>query len=278
MKGRSVAARIRRWSVTVLIGLISATSARPAAAVPQAADQIPSLDIVEAALDSGRVEVARGELDRWFESNEDGAELETMARARYLRGRMTANAEQAEIDYIWVAIDGGGPYAAEAWLKLAQLRLMRGDAARATGDLERLRADYPDAPVLAESWLWSGFTLEAGGDLSGACDAWGRARDLATTPGTASVRAQAELSLATCSPVESQYTVQLGAFREREAAVALRQRVEPTGLTVRIEEPNDASDWYRVRSGHFPRREQAEGVARGLTDRGFEAIVVTESP
>jgi len=269
---------MHRRSIAVLVGVLGAATARPAAAVPQAAAQTPSLDIVEAALDSGRVEVARVELDRWFGSNEDDAEREKLTRARFLRGRMTADADSAELDYIWAAIDGVGPYSAEAWLKLAQLRLMRGDAARATGDLQRLRADYPDSPVLAESWLWSGFTLEAAGDLSGACEAWGRARDLATTPGTASVRAQAELSLPTCSPVEGQYTVQLGAFRDRDPAVALRQRVEATGLTVRIEEPDNSTDWYRVRSGHFPSQEQAEDVARGLTDRGFEAIVVTESP
>ncbi len=267
-----------RRIIAVLIGVLGVAAVRPAGAAPQAAAQTPSLDIVEAALDSGRVEVARAELDRWFGINEEEAERQKMARARYLRGRMTADADSAEIDYIWVAIDGGGPYAAEAWLKLAQLRLMRGDAARAAGDLERLRADYPDSPVLAESWLWSGFTLEAAGDLSRACEAWGRASDLATAPGAASVRAQAELSLATCSPVQGQYTVQLGAFRERDAADILRQRVEATGLTARIEEPDAASGWYRVRSGHFPSREQAEDVARGLTDRGFEAIAVMESP
>ena len=75
-----------------------------------------------------------------------------------------------------------------------------------------------------------------------------------------------------------QYTVQLGAFRERDAAVSLQQRAAATGLGVRIEEPDGASGWYRVRSGRFASREQAEGVARGLTSQGFEAIVVTGSP
>jgi tetratricopeptide (TPR) repeat protein len=269
---------IRRRIPALIGALAAAAAAAPPTVVAQQDAPMPSLDIVEAALDSGRVEVARAELDRWFGDNEDDVEREKLARARYLRGRMTADADSAEIDYIWVAIDGGGPYAAEAWLKLAQLRLMRGDAARAAGDLERLRADYPASPVLAESWLWSGFTLEAAGDLSGACEAWGHASELATTTGAASVRAQAELSLATCSPPDGQYTVQLGAFRESDPAVVLRQRVEATGLTARIESPDGSSGWYRVRSGHFASREQAEDVARGLTDRGFEAIVVTESP
>ena len=261
------------------IGLGFAAAMLTAVSTPaRAAIQEPSLDIIEAALDSGKVEEARSELERWFSEHQNDAEREKLAHARFLRGRMTTDADSAELDYLWVAIDGGGPYAAESWLKLAQLNLMRGDAARAAGDLERLRADYPDSPVLAESWLWSGFSLEAGGDLSGACEAWGRAIDLATAPADASVRSQAELSLATCSPAGGQYTVQLGAFRERSAAVSLRQRVEATGLTARIEEPNGDSDWYRVRSGHFASREQAEGVARGLTDRGFEAIVVTGSP
>ena len=267
-----------RRMVVALISVLAAGAIRPVVAEAQAAAQSSSLDIVEAALDSGQVEAARVELDRWFGDNGEDAAVEQLARARFLRGRMTADADSAEIDYIWVAIDGGGPYAAEAWLKLAQLRLMRGEATRAAGDLERLRADYPDSPALAESWLWSGFTLEAAGDLAAACEAWGRATDLATEPGDASVRAQAELSLKTCSPQAGQYTVQLGAFREQGAAAAVRQRVEATGLTARIEGPDGSSDWYRVRSGHFTSKEQAEDVARGLTERGFEAIVVTSSP
>lgn len=247
-------------------------------AAPLAAAQDPSLDMVEAALDSGKVEMARAELIRWFDDYEDAAEIDKLARARFLRGRMTADADSAELDYIWVAIDGGGPYAALAWLKLAQLRLMRGDAARAVSDLERLRADYPNSPILAESWLWSGFTLEAAGDLGAACEAWERASALATSPADASVRSQADLSLASCSTGGPQFTVQLGAFREREAAVSLQRRVEAAGLTARVEVPDGASGWYRVRSGRYASREQAEGVARGLTGQGFEAIVVAASP
>lgn len=265
--------RIRSPILTLVAVLAAAL-----VAAPHASAQDPSLDIVEAALDSGRVELARTELGRWFDSYEDDVELQKLSRARFLRGRMTVDADSAELDYIWVAIEGGGPYAARAWLKLAQLRLMRGDAMRAVSDLERLRADYPDSPVLAESWLWSGFTLEAAGDLSAACEAWERARALATNPADASVRSQADLSLATCSPGGPQFTVQLGAFREREAAVSLQRRIEAAGLTARIEVPDGASGWYRVRSGRYASREQAEGVARGLTDQGFEAIVVTASP
>jgi tetratricopeptide (TPR) repeat protein len=250
-----------------------------AAAWPaEAPAQIPTLDSVEAALDSGRVDIARAGLDRWFSELETEPEPETMARARFLRGRMTANADSAEIDYIWVAIEGGGPYASEAWLKLAQLRLMRGDAVRASEDLDRLRADYPNAPVLAESWLWSGFTLEAAGDLDGACDAWKRARDLSTSPAEASIRSQAVLSLQGCDDGAEQFTVQLGAFKTRDAAAALQTKVEATGVAARIEAPDRSSDWFRVRSGRFPTRGQAEEFARGLTERGLEAIVVMSSP
>lgn len=245
---------------------------------PPATAQDPSLDVVEAALDSGRVEIAHAELVRWFEDVDDDTEPESVARARFLRGRMTANADSAEMDYIWVAIEGGGPYAAEAWLKLAQLRLMKGDALRATEDLDRLRADYPESPVLAESWLWSGFTLEAAGQLDAACEAWTRARDLSTGPADASVRAQAELSLQGCVAGSEQFTVQLGAFKTRDAAAALQEAAESAGTPVRIEVPDSSNDWYRVRSGRFPTRGQAEEAARRLTERGFEAIVVMSSP
>ncbi len=245
------------------------------------AGQAPSgsgLDMVEAALDSGRVELARAELTSWFAENEAAVDKSTLARARFLRGRMTADADSAEIDYIWVAIEGGRDYAPRAWLKLAQLRLVRGEAARASTDLERLRADYPSTPLLAESWLWSGFTRETAGDQKGACEAWGRARDLATGPGDESVREQAELALDACAATAGRFTIQLGAFRERGPATALQREIEAAGADVRIEEPVANDGWYRVRTGRFASRSLAEEQARNLTARGFEAIVVSLSP
>jgi cell division protein FtsN len=72
------------------------------------------------------------------------------------------------------------------------------------------------------------------------------------------------------------FSVQLGAFRSREAASDLRTRLTATGVSARLVEPEDPTGLYRVRSGRFDGREEAARHAVRLTDAGFEGIVVPE--
>ncbi|MFP3940388.1 MAG: septal ring lytic transglycosylase RlpA family protein [Thermoanaerobaculia bacterium] len=70
---------------------------------------------------------------------------------------------------------------------------------------------------------------------------------------------------------EARYTVQVGAFRERERALRLREL-----LTARFPEAEVRSGdgWHRVQVGEFRKRRAAEELAEELRRLGWEATLV----
>lgn len=88
--------------------------------------------------------------------------------------------------------------------------------------------------------------------------------------GTAKVR----LKVMGRAPAAAHFTVQAGAFRERENAERLRHRLGrrygDTELT-----HDDASGLWRVTVGGLQSREQAERVVRALGDGGIHAVVIS---
>ncbi len=241
----------------------------------------PALDAVERAADAGELAAARRLLTDWFGSEEAADRSANAGRARFLRARLTEDLDSARVDYLWVAVRGDDRYGASARLRLAQLYLAEGRLDRAADDLDRLRADFPGSPEVLSSWLWTGNVRFAAGDATGACAAWERAASGATGEGSGEDRALAVSALEMCGrpPLEAlpaTFSVQLGAFRSREAASDLRTRLTATGVSARLVEPEDPTGLYRVRSGRFDGREEAARHAVRLTDAGFEGIVVPE--
>ncbi|MFQ5678491.1 MAG: SPOR domain-containing protein [Gemmatimonadota bacterium] len=253
----------------------AATLLAPGLVRAQAAT-VPTLAGVEAALDSGRVESAREGLQRWFAVHGEAADRNALARARFLRARLTQDADSAEVEYLWVAIDSGSPYGAIAWLRLAQLHLERGDPDRALQDLERLRSEYPESPERAESWLWSGLALEASGDLPGACRIWERATRDRAAGDADEVGRRIRTAREACGSGGMRLTVQIGAFRSREAAESLRKRAGRAGFEARVRRLGDGL--WRVRVGHFASVDSARGVAARLRERSFSAVITSEEP
>lgn len=249
------------------------------AVTPLRAQSNRTLDAVESAADRGDVENARQRLAEWFDSQEAASRDADVERARFLRARLSSDLDSARVDYLWVSIRGDDRYGAAARLRLAQLYVAEGRLQRALEDLDRLRSDFPGSSLIVTSWLWTGNVLAAAGDPEGACEAWERA---ATAPVTEPTRADQQLareSLDECrtmDPTLPMFTVQLGAFRSRPAAVDLRDRVAATGSSVRLVEPQEQDGLYRVRSGRFVGREEAARHAVRLTQEGFAGIVVPE--
>lgn len=274
----------------VLIGL-GTTLPHPRTAFAQAEDH--ELDAAEAALDAGRLEEARTALARWLEGGGLEERPDQAARARFLRARLTADPDSAEADYQWAALEGDARTGARARLALAQLRLARGDPGRSERDLERLRADFPGSELEARSWLWTGYARDAMGDRAAACAAWGRAMADGGDDDP-DVREPAEASLGSCpgargvAPPASTaaggqppgaagsdgFTVQLGAFRTREAAERRRDELAALGVEVRVEAPARPDGWYRVRMDRSLDRESALDLARRLRREGHDAFVV----
>ena len=84
------------------------------------------LDRAQALADSGRTDEARASLGAWYGASQAPEPVE-LSRARLLRARLASDPDSAELDYVWVAIEGDAAHAPEAFLRLAQLRLLRGE-------------------------------------------------------------------------------------------------------------------------------------------------------
>ena len=238
-------------------------------AQPSPAD--PELHRIEAGADSGRVAEARTDLERWFAEHGSEADRRSLARARFLRARLSQDADSARSEYLWIAIDGGSEYGAPAWLRLAQLDLVRGDPPRARRDLERLRADYPASDLVAESWYWTGVAAETQGDLEGACAAWERSVQDAAARGDPEAERRSGEALAVCVEGTLRLTVQIGAFREAATAELVRKQAADAGFVARV---SRADGLNKVRVGSFGTAEAARQAADRLKALGFSAIVV----
>lgn len=73
----------------------------------------------------------------------------------------------------------------------------------------------------------------------------------------------------------SRYTVQVGAFRDKENALRVRANAAADFPEAQIVTTEDG--WHRVRVGLFTERAEAMDVARKLQRRGLDAIVVPVS-
>lgn len=230
------------------------------------------LNRIEAAIDSGHVESARSDLQQWFASREMAARRDDMVRARFLRARLSQDADFARGEYLWVAIDGRSEYGAEAWLRLAQLSLMEGDPNRAELNLDRLRADYPNSRVVPRSWLWSGLARESSGAFEAACQAWQTAlREAGDGAAGQEVAEAARAAMAPCAADGLRLTVQLGAFGEASAAEAVRARAAEAGFDARTERDGPL---YKVRVGTFGQADAARTMVRRLENAGFSAVIL----
>lgn len=244
----------------------------------RAQEEAPTLDRVEEAADSGAADEARRLLARWWDAHGDGTDPPSSARAGLLAARLASNVDSARSLYVRLALEGPPDVAARARLRLAQLRVAEGRPDRALKDLERLRADFPGQPLVAESWLWTGRARRLSGDRPGACDAYRAAvREADRDP----LRTEAEEALAACragaDEAPSLWSVQLGAFGDPSAAEALRRQAERGGHPARVLPPGP-DGLRRVRSGRWSARTDAEAAARRLEAQGFRVIVVEAEP
>lgn len=240
----------------------------------QSIDPLPDLARIETAVDSGRVAGAREAVERWLVEMGDSATPAAIERAGLLRARLMNDADSARSEYLRIAIDGQSAHGAEAWLRMAQLDLALGDPERAEVDLQRLRADYPTGEWALESWYWSGRALEVSGRLQDACAAWERASSAARAAGDTGLLELSGTSSRSCEAGGLRLTVQLDAFRQRPAALAVVARAEEAGFSARIVEDEGL---YKVRVGRFGRVEAAREMAKRVRAAGFSALITAEN-
>lgn len=269
--------RLFRAAYPILLGAVTAVLV----ASPVAAQSGDPLEAAEVAADAGDLDRARQYLSEWEASNASDVARDIQAKALVLHARLTESADSAELAYMEAAVVGGEEYGALARLRLAQLRLMSGRPALAIDDLDLLRDDFPASTRVPESWLWTGFALESLGDPASACKAW---EEAAGADPADPVTVQAKAGLAACGEgltsdgATRRFTVQLGAFGTRTAAEEVQARASGAGSDAWIQEPDGTTPLYRVRVGHFARKDDAARLAVELRSQGLEAIVLADHP
>ena len=88
---------------------------------------------------------------------------------------------------------------------------------------------------------------------------------------------QPEKAVASKDSREKRASVQVGAYRDIAAAKAAQQKMKGLNYSSSIEEINtDKGKVYRVRTGSFPNRSEAELAASKLKARGLGGIVLEQ--
>lgn len=261
----------------ILLGLVAWACA------PGAAAQDADLQRVDSLTDQGRVTLAREALQGWWDRAWDGAERQDRQRALWLRGKLTVDPSQARRDYQRLVLEyPGGPYAAQALLRLGRVAEARGRLVEAAGHFDQLIRDYPNSPHRLEARRWRD---EHGAAVTravreGAAGGEDVAEEAHAVPSEEDVPDEAGGGEpAPESPTEGRartLAVQLGAFGAPESARDLARRARERGLEIRLVRV-EGSDLVRVRAGRFASRGSARDLQARIRGMDLEAFIVTDA-
>jgi cell division protein FtsN len=250
--------------------------------------QSAALDRVEELARLGRAEEARAALTEWWDGARDDSSQRDLQRGLWLRGRLTVDPVQAELDYQrLVVLYPNGPYAPQALLRLAQAAHAHGDGEAAGRHVSSLVRDYPGSQSRTEAEAW----LRAAGPPPPS-----DARGARTSPqaGTAAVQppqgagvtpppsgaAAGGIQPSAGRPPAAadavlDWSVQFGAFSDQERAFALQRELVAVGLAARLVRVQ-GSGFLHVRIGRFATREEAASQLESVSGQGFTAAIVRD--
>ncbi len=251
--------------------------------------QAVALDRVEELARLGRAEEARAALTEWWDGARDDSSQRDLQRGLWLRGRLTVDPVQAELDYQrLVVLYPNGPYTPQALFRLAQAAHAHGDTEAAGRHVGALVRDYPGSTSRAEAEAW----LRAVGPPPPPSDA--RVTRPAAQPGPAGARPAQGPGATTTPPATAaggiqpsvgpptapagsvrDWSVQFGAFSDEERAFALQRELVAAGLAARLVRVQ-GSGFLHVRIGRFASREDAARELEGVAGQGFTAAIVRD--
>jgi len=244
------------------------------------------LDRVEELARLGRTEEARSALTEWWGSARDNASQRDLQRGLWLRGRLTVDPVQAELDFQrLVVLYPSGTHAPQALLRLAQARYAQGDGEAARRHVEQLARDYPTSPSRSQAETW----MRSAGPPPAAPVAGGLATTAAAGTGGGqplpSAAAAAPSDPSTIRPsagrppapadVVLDWSVQFGAFSDEQRAFSLQRDLVSAGLAARLVRV-EGSGFLHVRLGRYGTREEAARQLEDLTRQGYAAAIVRD--
>jgi septal ring-binding cell division protein DamX len=218
--------------------------------------------------------------------------------ALYWRAALAATSADAERDYRRIVVEYPlSAHSGDALLQLAQLETARGDRAPAATHLDRFLLENPQHPERARASLLLVRLLFEQSDLPRGCSVL--RRTLADVPDSAvETRNSLEYYSPRCTAADAnpasqlplapgdstrprhearppsskaaRYTLQVAAFPKRSDADALAKRLKARGLDVRVV---GASKVFRVRIGRYDTRAAAAAAAQQLKAKKIIAFV-----
>ncbi len=252
------------------------------------------LEQVERLTRLGRADDARDALMEWWDSDRENASRRELQRGLWLRGRLTVDPVQAELDFQRLAVlYPSGQFTPDAILRLAQASWAMGDDEASRRYMTTLRRDYPrsDARERGESWMEDAGPVPPQGDTPTRAAVDGSPADQSTDPVSAPRRddppvspppaedpeadePEGETDAEAAEPVMNYY-VQLGAFAEEARAFALYEEVRAQDVDVRVVRV-EGSRFTHVRVGRFAARSAAVELLEELTAQGISAALVRD--
>lgn len=257
------------------------------------------LDQVEELSALGRTEEARVLLLEWWDGGRDNASRRDLQRALWLRGRLTVDPVQAELDFQrLVVLYPSGPFTPQALFRLAQSSHAQGDMDGATRHVATLTRDYPTSPVRSDAEAWLRGAGQPQPMIRPPSDAGAAVVDLASSsdvpdaPNASDARTDREVvsdgdgtagsdvaEVPEADPVDAQlpqgWMVQFGAFSEEGRALALHEDLMDAGLDARLVRVEGSAFWH-VRIGRFGNRVDANTQLEAVMEQGFSAAIVRD--
>jgi hypothetical protein len=239
------------------------------------------LERIERLTRLGRTEEARAALLAWWQDGRADASRRELQRGLWLRGRLTVDPVQAELDFRRLAVlYPSGQFTPDAILRLAQASYAMGNEAEARNYVETLIRDYPrsEARDAAEAWLADAGPVPPPGDTPTRVttgEGAAAAREDQPPPAMPPPGRREEGREEPAGDPVTNYYVQLGAFAEEARAMSLYEEVRDRGVDVRVVRV-EGSRFTHVRVGRFANREDAVALLEELTAEGISAALVRD--
>ncbi len=238
---------------------------------PVVAQESGALDRVERLSTMGKADQAREVLLSWWKSESSGASRSDLQRALWLRGRLTVDPAQAELDFRRLIVEfPGGPFTDRALYRLAQSAFASGDADAARKRVADLVRSYPGSRVARRAQDW----IQEVGDPPPPLRA--TAADTASPAAARPAGSPASRPDEPADASQGSYAVQLGAFVGSSNAEVLAKRARDAGLDPRVV-TLPGSRLVRVRVGRFGAEAAARDLMGHVKDLGFQGVLVRDA-
>lgn len=259
----------------------------------------------QALVSEGQGAAGRALVDSMYRSTAPGSG--ERAEALFWRATLAPTAADAERDYRAIVVDHAtSPRVEDAFLRLAQLELARGDRDGALRHLQRLATEFPGSGQSARTSYWTARVLFERNDLTAACAANAQAlarvaaNDVelrnqieyqqqrcrgavvaATTPvappatprdATPSIPVDVPVlqPAAPATTAARTYSVQVAATNTRASAQTIANRMSARGYQARID---GTAAPFRVRVGRYDTRAAAARLLTEMKAKGIDGFI-----